>query len=206
MIGRREVRVGIGLGVVSKEAAGKIIQTEWAVHIWSSQYQIECDDHEYYNIVRIVYAICAIALRLSKCPSFRSAFSSACKKYASDESGTCGELAMRTMRKLVRVAASIAAFVMALPNFTERANAWEPMALTNTQLDNITAGLYASAAGSGAAAGLVSSSEVSVATVVGANFGGGAAAIGHVTSSASSSTPGVSATAGATLSLRITLP
>jgi len=110
------------------------------------------------------------------------------------------------MRKLVRVAASIAAFVMALPNFTERANAWEPMALTNTQLDNITAGLYASAAGSGAAAGLVSSSEVSVATVVGANFGGGAAAIGHVTSSASSSTPGVSATAGATLSLRITLP
>ena len=112
---------------------------------------------------------------------------------------------MRTMKKLVRVAASIAAFVMALPNFTERANAWEPMALTNTQLDNITAGLYANAAGSGAAAGFVSSSEVSVATVVGANFGGGAAAIGHVMSSASSS-PGVSATAGATLSLRITLP
>jgi hypothetical protein len=110
------------------------------------------------------------------------------------------------MRKLLCPAASVTAFLMAISVCSEYANAADLMALTNTQLDNVTAG-GPSAIGNGdaAAVGRASSSEVSVATGV-ATAGLIASAVGSAVSSASSMPTGAPATANSNLYLSITLP
>jgi hypothetical protein len=107
------------------------------------------------------------------------------------------------MRKLgIWGAARIAGLILALPGL---AAAREATPLTDAQLDNVTAGSFASGSGTAAAQGMLTSSEASVVTALGPGTDN-ATATGLVTSSASSPSSGPPATASSTLSLRVLVP
>ncbi len=109
------------------------------------------------------------------------------------------------MRKLSWASAMVMAFLTGMLNFAEPARASDLLQLSDGQLDKSTAGITASGAGTGVAQGMHTSSEATVTTAVGAN-GAIASAVGLVTSSASSTAPGVIATASSVLSLSIVIP
>ncbi len=77
------------------------------------------------------------------------------------------------------------------------------IALSNAELDGITAGIGANAAGAGEAEGLSSWSTVNVYTAVGLGNPRNAAVVGQVTSRASSTRPEIPATAISVLHLSI---
>jgi hypothetical protein len=108
------------------------------------------------------------------------------------------------MRNLSWASAVTAALLAVLPDLAGPAKASEPVQLTDNLLDKVTAGLSATGTGSGAAQGMVSSSEASVTTAVGAS-GDTATAVGLVTASASSKNP-AGATASSILSLIVVVP
>jgi hypothetical protein len=96
--------------------------------------------------------------------------------------------------------------IMALAGFAGAASPREVVQLTNAQLDKVTAGASASGTGTGAAQGMLSSSEVTITTAVGLSGTGDVSAVGLVTSNASSSSAGIDATASSSLSLIVVSP
>jgi hypothetical protein len=119
--------------------------------------------------------------------------------------GRSGFLVIRsTMKKLgICGAACIAGLVFALPGV---AVAREAVPLTDAQLDNITAGSFATGSGTGSAQGTVANSVAKVVTAAGANGADNATVTGQVTSSASSASSGPPANATSTLSLKVIVP
>jgi hypothetical protein len=103
-------------------------------------------------------------------------------------------------------AASIVGLAIVLLGFAAAGNAQGALQLTNSQLDNVTAGINATGSGTGAAEGGQSSTAVSINTLVGSPGPGNASAIGQVMATALSSGPGALATASSTLSLTLVSP
>ena len=102
---------------------------------------------------------------------------------------------------------SIAALIIAFSGSAEAGSIRQPMLLGDAQLDEITAGAFAFATGSGTgtAQGMLSSTQVSVASATGLGGQIGGAAAGLVTASAASSA-GPLASASSTLSLTVICP
>ena len=86
------------------------------------------------------------------------------------------------------------------------ANAQEARRLTDNQLDRVTAGITASASGSGTAKGALSGSASDVNTTVTPTASQGTLAAGQVTASAVASGPGTVATASSVLVLSVVSP
>ena len=110
-------------------------------------------------------------------------------------------------RSRIRDAASLAGFLVVLLGFAGAANAWDPVHLTDAQLDGLTAAASATASGTGIAlGGAFADSSVSVASGVGVTSRYDGFALGQVTAVASSSAQGPNATASSSLSLSVTSP
>jgi hypothetical protein len=102
-------------------------------------------------------------------------------------------------------ALTIVGLLTAPGSFAEAAEVPQPTQLTDTQLDKIAAGVFATAVGNGSARGQVSRTEVTVAA--NARSGGlpGDSVLGQVSAIAISSA-GPRASASSTLSLSVSYP